>query len=359
MQTIREALQKKTRAQLTDIGFRLLVTPPKKGNSKQAWLEAVADFLETKDWSELDICFSVDGLRAFTRYLRQTGDLLSDDPILISNKALIHEPELIDLMDELKEMSLAARDRSGSWWVQPRVRELLHPSEDRVRFLDAMDGLYDMLEGSLLYYGLIPCARLEAQLGFAPDDMVNEMITCWRSRWGFAGVFFLNNEPWFRLPHLEDTEYVLKAREEKEYAGLDYAPLTQQEALEAGCRLYAGRNGDYRWIRSFLRKKGELEDEEELDALLADVIERVQNNDSDAAVEALSTSLKRMPTRGEVEKIGGFVAAIPRWELKGHPYSKLVKIPDTAVPSAPKPKRDDPCPCGSGKKYKECCGNFH
>lgn len=21
-----------------------------------------------------------------------------------------------------------------------------------------------------------------------------------------------------------------------------------------------------------------------------------------------------------------------------------------------KPKRNDPCPCGSGKKYKQCCG---
>lgn len=21
-----------------------------------------------------------------------------------------------------------------------------------------------------------------------------------------------------------------------------------------------------------------------------------------------------------------------------------------------KPKRNDPCPCGSGKKYKKCCG---
>ncbi len=23
-----------------------------------------------------------------------------------------------------------------------------------------------------------------------------------------------------------------------------------------------------------------------------------------------------------------------------------------------KPKRNDPCPCGSGKKYKQCCGKI-
>lgn len=26
------------------------------------------------------------------------------------------------------------------------------------------------------------------------------------------------------------------------------------------------------------------------------------------------------------------------------------------APPLPKPGRNDPCPCGSGKKYKRCCG---
>lgn len=30
--------------------------------------------------------------------------------------------------------------------------------------------------------------------------------------------------------------------------------------------------------------------------------------------------------------------------------------PRTMVRSAPKTGRNDPCPCGSGKKYKHCCG---
>ncbi|MCI6261533.1 YchJ family protein [Pyramidobacter sp. SM-530-WT-4B] len=31
-------------------------------------------------------------------------------------------------------------------------------------------------------------------------------------------------------------------------------------------------------------------------------------------------------------------------------------VPETYVRSAPKVGRNDPCPCGSGKKYKFCCG---
>ncbi|MCA9791670.1 MAG: SEC-C domain-containing protein, partial [Candidatus Eremiobacteraeota bacterium] len=29
---------------------------------------------------------------------------------------------------------------------------------------------------------------------------------------------------------------------------------------------------------------------------------------------------------------------------------------ETPVQAGPKVGRNDPCPCGSGKKYKKCCG---
>jgi SEC-C motif-containing protein len=35
---------------------------------------------------------------------------------------------------------------------------------------------------------------------------------------------------------------------------------------------------------------------------------------------------------------------------------ELVK-PQTKVHQGPKVGRNDPCPCGSGKKYKRCCGH--
>ncbi|GHV96705.1 UPF0225 protein [Spirochaetia bacterium] len=37
-------------------------------------------------------------------------------------------------------------------------------------------------------------------------------------------------------------------------------------------------------------------------------------------------------------------------------YDDGVVAPHTVVRSAPKVGRNDPCPCGSGKKYKHCCG---
>jgi SEC-C motif-containing protein len=37
-------------------------------------------------------------------------------------------------------------------------------------------------------------------------------------------------------------------------------------------------------------------------------------------------------------------------------YESGAIVPTTIVREEPKVGRNDPCPCGSGKKYKHCCG---
>ncbi|MDR2482352.1 MAG: SEC-C domain-containing protein, partial [Treponema sp.] len=37
-------------------------------------------------------------------------------------------------------------------------------------------------------------------------------------------------------------------------------------------------------------------------------------------------------------------------------YDEGEVIPQTVKRTGPKTGRNDPCPCGSGKKYKHCCG---
>ncbi len=53
---------------------------------------------------------------------------------------------------------------------------------------------------------------------------------------------------------------------------------------------------------------------------------------------------------------------MPRWDNNGWPpallHSKLTGVPDFRNEDGSRKKvgRNDPCPCGSGKKYKKCCG---
>jgi preprotein translocase subunit SecA len=44
-----------------------------------------------------------------------------------------------------------------------------------------------------------------------------------------------------------------------------------------------------------------------------------------------------------------------RSQLPGEDEAPLPPPVET-IRSDAKPKRNDPCPCGSGKKYKQCCG---
>ena len=46
----------------------------------------------------------------------------------------------------------------------------------------------------------------------------------------------------------------------------------------------------------------------------------------------------------------------PQPEGEGRPQGEAAPVVKPIVREAPKVGRNDPCPCGSGKKYKKCCG---
>jgi len=43
----------------------------------------------------------------------------------------------------------------------------------------------------------------------------------------------------------------------------------------------------------------------------------------------------------------------------GSVFKRLEKTTHVVRKSPDKPGRNDPCPCGSGKKYKNCCMNLN
>lgn len=73
-------------------------------------------------------------------------------------------------------------------------------------------------------------------------------------------------------------------------------------------------------------------------------------DDSEGTVEFVS-SYEENGLREDYHEIGKFVKKDGGWL-----YSEGSIVPTTVVRAAPKVGRNDPCPCGSGKKYKKCCG---
>ena len=76
-----------------------------------------------------------------------------------------------------------------------------------------------------------------------------------------------------------------------------------------------------------------------------------KESDSKGSVEFIA----RYRENGELQsyhEISGFTKENDKWYYSSAEFPK----PSQIVRETPKTGRNDPCPCGSGKKYKKCCG---
>jgi uncharacterized protein len=69
-------------------------------------------------------------------------------------------------------------------------------------------------------------------------------------------------------------------------------------------------------------------------------------------------ALTRWPAQREElsQQLAAAVAAIYRFWLPRRQAQHASLLASTFRRESPKPGRNDPCPCGSGKKFKKCCG---
>jgi uncharacterized protein len=57
------------------------------------------------------------------------------------------------------------------------------------------------------------------------------------------------------------------------------------------------------------------------------------------------------------DSIARWIVALNAWRIANyHPMQSAELTPQPSFASARKIGRNDPCPCGSEKKYKKCCG---
>ncbi|MFA6567421.1 MAG: preprotein translocase subunit SecA [Victivallales bacterium] len=79
-----------------------------------------------------------------------------------------------------------------------------------------------------------------------------------------------------------------------------------------------------------------------------------------AAFEKLFASLPQNLVHAQIDQFGGMgggeQSAAPQTGAEGQPAESAAEPQITFVRNTPRTGRNDPCPCGSGKKYKKCCG---
>ena len=88
---------------------------------------------------------------------------------------------------------------------------------------------------------------------------------------------------------------------------------------------------------------------------------------SASSLMAFDQVLKSLPTKTEHQTSSSYGTTTTTSGSGGAPVPKASDVVSEAseaiakakpVRTGPKVGRNDPCPCGSGKKYKQCCGKF-
>ncbi|PLS09601.1 YecA family protein [Neobacillus cucumis] len=152
---------------------------------------------------------------------------------------------------------------------------------------------------------------------------------------------------------------------------LAFFPFTKEQLLKAGEPDYIERNASYIQFVQFLTQNYEI-DREEADGIVEECVYATNIGESPNDI------LQYLQSRLEITTIDMFKAFMDhvvnmmnnsrQWGLKGYTprelgakeRNSLLTLPDEnkIIDFASKKKigRNDPCPCGSGKKYKKCCG---
>ncbi|MFS0646478.1 YecA family protein [Siminovitchia sp. 179-K 8D1 HS] len=158
-------------------------------------------------------------------------------------------------------------------------------------------------------------------------------------------------------------------KEHKLRKDLDFFPFSKEQLLKAGEPGFVDQTKGFRQFVHFLTQNYEITKEEaELIAEECVYATRIDHGPKDI-FSFLQTRLEFTDLDGIqacMEKVIHLMNDTRQWILKGYTSDELFEQekkllkPIPTSPTKPEEKkkigRNDPCPCGSGKKYKKCCG---
>ncbi|MCG1021507.1 SEC-C metal-binding domain-containing protein [Sutcliffiella horikoshii] len=149
----------------------------------------------------------------------------------------------------------------------------------------------------------------------------------------------------------------------------NFYPFTKKELLRAGEEGYVERTASFKKVSALLRKECSLSQKEaDLHTIECQSMfkqgympnEVVRVMSEDVVFESMDSA------KIVINELMHFYNNTKQWFLKGYAPHEITSDKPTVAPSrnnvvsfdtGKKVGRNDPCPCGSGKKYKKCCGN--
>ncbi|OIK13533.1 SEC-C metal-binding domain-containing protein [Bacillus sp. MUM 13] len=253
----------------------------------------------------------------------------------------------------------------------PALREII---SDKTILKDAKRNTewIRITRGLLYYYGTVPHNRfmelVEKYTAVSEDNsaffrVFYDAMECYQEiyadRYGYSY--------WEVMNPLEVLE------EQASRKNIDYYPFSKKQLLEAGVTDFVERPKGYSQLLSLLMKEYQMSNEEAKEIVETCIIQVKLGDLPSQLLGFLQTQLSFESFEAAQRLMDALVLLMNNtreWFLKGYtsmelfPEDKkaLLPLPDKkgeviSLQTRQKIGRNDPCPCGSGKKFKKCCGN--
>ncbi len=268
-------------------------------------------------------------------------------------KVLFMPSELINIFSQIDSSELKNIVQRNTEWIQ-------------------------LTHGLLYYYGVMDVWRIKEKIKEHTYQEVD--ILEYRNVMSFACNFY-GQARYTPYGYQDDRVFDAKKIVDEHIMrpGVDYYPFTKKQLLKAGVPNYVDITPEMNSFIRFLLKHYKLSDEETNEIALQ-ITNMINADSKPALIIQYLQSWMEFPSFEFVQQLAEKIMELHnntrQWVLKGHTPNELFQEEKKFLkPLPPEPfkivrgdsnvigistrtkvGRNDPCPCGSGKKHKKCCG---
>ncbi|MGO4549336.1 YecA family protein [Paenibacillus sp. 2TAB23] len=234
-----------------------------------------------------------------------------------------------------------------------------------------------LTHGLMFYYGVLTVDELQSFIITETDDSsaAYELYNVLHEAECYYDTFTFDENQLVSSVLCENPEGIIRERSLRN--DLDFCPITKQQLLRAGDPEYVERSTPYMNLVRFVLHRYEI-DRAEADLLAETCVDAAKNGNSLAEVLGTTKEFIDIPNLEIANAITNLLVPLmnstKQWAIKGYSPKELsakrasaslllnegpnqaAKADVIDLQSRKKIGRNDPCSCGSGKKFKKCCG---
>ncbi|MFD1335007.1 YecA family protein [Oceanobacillus iheyensis] len=235
---------------------------------------------------------------------------------------------------------------------------------------------HKLTEGMLYYYGVMQQEILIAQVEKFTNEKIDsfEFLHVMKIAETMYQSFEIQVDKRIYIDfRVDDPDFILVEQSKRKQ--IPYYPFTEQELLQSSEDGFIPLTQGFKKLRKYILRNFDIEESDVLDILDNVIVISNMDQKPTAPLQYLNEVFEFNSEKQLQEFIPLVMNAtndVRLWMLKGHTPTEITQMNNSNFKELPKGEfvlqnedtspikkskigRNDPCPCGSGKKYKKCC----